>query len=120
MDARGLADRLRTAAARMDQVLDGLKIASPEVLDHCARLTKQACQDLGRYSSGPIGDEGDAGALQAALELRARIQQARHLLDSVGRFQTRWGQILGGRTGGYLRGGQVAPIMSASRVCLRG
>lgn len=120
MDATGLADRLRTAAARMDQVLDGLRIASPEVLDDCARQIKLACQELVRDSGGPIGGDGDAGTLKAALELRSKIRQARCLLDNVGRFQTHWGQILGGRTGGYVRGGQVAPIMSASRLCFRG
>jgi hypothetical protein len=120
MGATGLTGQLEAATARMDRVLEGLKIASPEVLDGCAGLIELACKELSEVSRGPDGAGGEAGALPAALQLRTRIRQARRLLDNVDRFHSRLGRMLGARTGGYLPGGQAAPVLSASRVFLRG
>ncbi len=129
-----LRDCLGAANARMDRVLEALRIASPEALDGCARLIELACREVAggiREAAGTGGEAAlgaaeqtgagvDRAALSAALELRTRIRQARRLLDNVYRFQARWGESLGSRTGGYLPGGQAAPVRSASRVCLRG
>jgi hypothetical protein len=120
MGATALTGRLRAATARMDHVLDGLKAASPDVLDGCAGLIELACQELAGVSGGSDGPGGEPAALAAALQLRTRVRQARRLLDNVYRFHSRWGQMLGARTGGYLAGGQAAPVPSASRLFLRG
>ncbi len=120
MGATGMTGRLRVATVRMDRVLDGLKAASPEVLDGCAGLIELACKELGGVSAGPDAAGGEAGALAAALQLRTRVRQARRLLDNVYRFHSRGAQMLGARTGGYLPGGQAAPVLRPNRLFLRG
>ncbi len=125
MSATGLTGRLAVATERMDRVLDGLKVASPEALDGCAGLMELACRELAGGFGGPtpIADKtavGDVQALAAANGLRHKIRQARRLLDNAYRFHARWGQLLGARTGGYLPGGQAAPVLRANRLCLRG
>jgi hypothetical protein len=119
MAASELTGRLGAATARMDRVLDGFTDASPEALDGCAGLLELSCRELAG-SSGWREGVGDAGALAEALRLRTRIRLARRLLDAAYRFHSCWGQILGARTGGYLRGGQAAPAPGAIRLFLRG
>ncbi|HTX35617.1 MAG TPA: hypothetical protein VME43_11360 [Bryobacteraceae bacterium] len=125
MSATGLTGRLAMASERMDRVLDGLKIASPEALDGCAGLLELACQELAGNFGGPTAMAGetaigDVQALAAATGLRHNIRQARRLLNHAYRFHARWAQLLGARTGGYLRGGQAASVPRANRLCLRG
>jgi hypothetical protein len=116
--------KLAAATDRMDRVLEGLKAASPEALDGCAALMELACQEVAGGFREPGGLRGAAGAetgvLAAALQLRARIQHARRLLDNLNRFHSHWDQLLGAWTGGYLPGGQAAPVRSVNHLCLRG
>jgi len=123
MNGAMLTAQLSAATARMELVLSGLKDASPAALDDCANLTEMACQELiggiAAARTGPDADR-DAEALEAALELRARIRQARRLLENVYRFHTGWNRLLGVRAGGYLPDGQAAPFPGAGRLCLRG
>ena len=125
MSAMSLTRRLVDTSARMDQVLEGLKSPSPQILDGCAGLIELACDGLAGDWPGPPGStreaaSGDAAALAAATQLRAKIRRARRLLDNVHRFYERWGQLLGAQTGGYLPGGQAAPLQSGHRLYLRG
>ncbi len=124
MSTSGMTGKLAAANARMDRVLEGLKTASPEALDGCSCLIELACQDVAGGFREPGGFRGDAGAetgvLPAALQLRARIQHARRLLDNLNRFRTQWDQLLGAWTGGYLPGGEAAPVRTVNRLCLRG
>jgi hypothetical protein len=113
-------DRISAVNARMDQVLNGLKLASPEALEGCAALLHEACQMLAGISAEPSGTASESGTLSAAKQLRTKIRQARRLLENVYRFHTGWSRLLGSRTVGYLPGGQVAPLPRASRWCLRG
>lgn len=119
MGDTGLAGGLGAATARLERVLDGLRTATPEAVYECAALVEKACRDLaGAGEAGPTG--GDTGELAAAMQLRARIRQARRLLDGFYLFHTRWGQLLGSRTGGYLPGGLAAPVAGIGRLYVRG
>jgi hypothetical protein len=120
MSATDLAGRLGAASAGMDRVLEGLVVASPEVLEGCAGQIEQVCRQMSEVSGKPGGHRGDTAALAAARQLRTKIQRARRLLDNVYRFHMGWGRLLGARTGGYLPGGQAAPVLSAGRLYMRG
>ena len=123
MNGALLTAQLSAATVRMDLVLSGLKEGLPEALDDCAKLMELTCQELiGGISAARSSHHAsrDAGALAAALELRAKIRQARRLLENVYRFHTGWNRLLGARAGGYLPDGQAAAFPGTGRLCLRG
>jgi hypothetical protein len=125
MNASGLTNRLADATDRIEQVLEGLKDPSPQTLQACAGLIEMACRELveglrGRTAITPEAATGDRNALAAAMQLRNKIRQARLLLSNIHHVYVRWGQFLGARTGGYLPGGQAAPVSGAHRLYMRG
>lgn len=120
MEGEEPALRLRTAVERLESARKELIAASPQSLEGCAGLIERACRELTGIS--PRSDEigSRSGTRAAALELRIQIRHTRRLLDQAWRFHERWGQMLGARTGGYLPGGQAAPMPNRGRLWLKG
>jgi len=111
---------LAVANSRMDRVLAGLTLASPEVLEGCAVLIEQACHNVRAVLSGPACPDREPETLAAVLQLRAKIRHARCLLEHAYKFHLRCGQMVGALTAGYLPGGQAAPVPGSKRLWVRG
>jgi len=119
MGREELIERIAAATVHVDGMVDRLQTGSSEAMQDCTGQIESACRDLaGAFASPDLC--GDVRALAAALHLRGKICRARRLLENLCRFHEHLGSMIGARIGGYLPGGQAAPLATAERVSLRG
>ena len=120
MTAEGLIEGFRTVRAEVERVCAMLISPSPEVLDRCPDLLRRAGEGLAALHPWLKPAHGNPQALAEAQQLRATVRRAGRLLQNAADYHTRWNQILGTMSAGYLPGGDAAPVNRPGRVCLRG
>lgn len=117
--AQGILEQLDGARAGLDEACELLLRPSTEALDECAARCQRAAAELAECQPKIHSARGKPEVLAAARRLSAAVRSARRLLENAATYHNRWQALLGALSGGYVRGGEPAPVIHAERFVLR-
>jgi hypothetical protein len=110
------AERLEAAQFQVKRVCGILIAPTPEAFNSCQAALETAVFELREFrSAGP--ERSHASSLAC---LRAEVLRAGRLLENLAGFYRGWERRLGTMSGGYITGGNPAPVVRAGRICCRG
>ena len=115
-----MVDQLIATRLQLDRACDLLTKPSPDAMDTCTAVLQAAVTQLGDWRTDWTLQAGNPAALEEAWRLRRSFTRAGRLLRHAAEFHTNWTRIRGAMTGGYTAGGEPAPVVHGSRICLQG
>jgi hypothetical protein len=107
-----VAERLEAAQFELKRACDLLLAPTPQALNSC-----QAALENAVFVMRALPPQT---ASQAVRAVRADVLRARQLLENLARFYRGWERLLGTMSGGYVAGGDPAPVFRTGRICCRG
>ena len=113
-------EQLNATRLELDRVCGLLTTPSPPSMDACTALLQAAASRLADCRPRWALQAGDPAALEEAWRLRRSFTRAGRLLQHAAEFHTGWERIRGAMAGGYTAGGEPAPVVHGSRICLEG
>ena len=114
---RNTKEQLAEARTVVTEATQSLVAATPEALDRCAGLLREAAEKVAACTRKPDSNEE---ALDEARQLQTAIERARILLDAAFRFHFEWSRRLGVISGGYTPDGEPAAVDRGARLAWRG
>jgi hypothetical protein len=116
MESAPGAERLAMAHSEVKRACGLLIASTPEALQNCQTVLRQAVSDMVEFRAGANGS-----APQELLKaFRSDVHRAGSLLRNLNDFYKGWERILGAMSGGYTANGDPAAVARQGRISCRG
>ena len=119
MSSTDTVEQLTSLRVELDRATSLLVSPTHAALDEAAKLLEAATSQL-HLVRQDLGSAVEPAARDAARGLQSAVRRTGRVLNAAANFFENWTRSVGAITGGYLPGGEPAPVLRKGRLVVHG